>query len=195
MKEVERVFAKSMFPDRLELRVNSDGTKELAFVFVRNIARMLDQPRTDCAHALQDAGFTVVVSVMGQHEITLEQFETEGVYGFKQSKTVQSRQGLYNKVSELRLLEQELELMSKEDPRYYTKSVRVHHLRSMLETALPHATREQIAQSDERLRKLEQLLKEAEEQPNATREPSNAGENNATTQDGERVVELPASSD
>lgn len=175
-------YVQKSFPNLLEVRHNEKGEKTLVFLFIRRNSHRLDLAQTELAHLLQDAGHVVRVSVLGV-ELTLEQFERQGVYAVKQSNTVLSRQGLYNKTSELRQMEGELAQLDQSDQRFYPLAQRVQHLRAMLSTALGIASHEAIKKSDEGLRRLEALLNAPQpegDKQDVTSKPVVASEVNTT---------------
>jgi hypothetical protein len=67
---------------------------------------------------------------------------------------------LYNKTSELRQLEQELERLDPESPQYFLTAQRIQHLRTMLSTAEEQPSLRQLKESDQRLRELERAVHE-----------------------------------
>lgn len=146
------------WPDLVEVREDENGKKSLVFLFLRRNSRSLDYGQMQFADLIRGFGHSVYVSVGGV-ELTPEQFEKSGVYSVKASQTVQTRQGLYNRMSELRTLEEELKLMSVDDPIYFAKAKMVERLRSMLSTAEgTTATNEQLDKSKDDLHKIASLM-------------------------------------
>jgi hypothetical protein len=157
-----KTFYKLKWPDLVEIRQTEDGHERLTFIFFRSNSRPFDHQQTEFAHCLRRFGHDVLVRVSNLAEISLEEFEMHGVYSIKASQTIQQRQGLYNKLSELRKAEAELEQLDQSDPLYYNKAVAVRHLRAMLNTVNPLPTQAQLASSDDALKQLEKKFGSAE---------------------------------
>jgi len=160
---IERSFQRVKWPEIVELRRQEDGTLNLAFIFPRSNSRPFDYHQTEFAHVLRSQGHEVFVRVAGLADITIEEFELHGVYSTKVSQTVQSKQGLYNKTSQLRLLEAELVTLPQDDPTYYYKAQQIQHLRTMLSTAESAPSLKALKESDEALKSLERNIKTAVE--------------------------------
>jgi hypothetical protein len=160
-RTAEKFFFKVKWPDIVELRKNEDGTRKLVFIFSRGNSRPFDYHQTDFAHTLREFGHEVYVRIAGLADISIEEFERHGIYSTKVSQTVQGRQGLFNKTSELRLLEGELATLSQDDPVYFHKAQRISHIRAMLSTAESTPSLEALKKSDQRLNHLIESVKNA----------------------------------
>lgn len=160
-RKVLSQFDKEAFPDLIELREDDEGKQHITALFVRRNSRQLKPQQQAFAKMLEDLGHAAFVLVLGQ-ELSIYEFERQGVYAVKPSMTTQSSQGFYNKVSELKQLEEKLLSIDPNEPTYFTVARRIHHLRAMLNTTLESVSPQKVRESDEALKRLEKLLQEGD---------------------------------
>ena len=106
---------------------------------------------------------------LGVAEVSVEEFEKNGMWGVKTSLTVQSPQGLYNRRHELHQVESRLADMDVNDPRRDELLQTRQHLKAMLDTS-PILQTEEMRMEVEKTLKSDEALKRLTEMINKDKE-------------------------
>jgi hypothetical protein len=145
------------WPDILEVYRDNDNDKPvLKFVVFRKNSRSFTSDLRAALELMREAGLNVVVRV-GQHDLTLEEFDRGGAYGVTNTRLL-AQSTFYNKQAELKRLERGLDSLPVDDVNRYEIGKRVQQLKTMLGLSDQLGnSNEALRKSDERLRELEKL--------------------------------------
>jgi len=147
------------WPDFLEVyqRGDDESTRRIVVIVQRRNSRQLQTDQTRLLQALEDSGVDVRVRV-GTVDLTLEQFEKGGVFKARPTVSAPGSQAHNNARSTLKKLEELIQRVDKDDPRYIPLVKRIHHFREMLNSVEPEPIQTALMTSDQALKVLEELL-------------------------------------
>jgi hypothetical protein len=147
------VGAYDKWPDFVEVYEDTDkpGKQEVIFVVLRRNSRPLHHEQVKLLQLMEDQGLQVRVRV-GNSDLTIEQFDKQGVYGVMQRTP--GKQEVFNARAELKSQMSLRESMTQDDPRLTTCNRRISHLQELLQLGEPQADAAALKKSDERLNAL-----------------------------------------